>query len=129
MKIYTTSREDYLKAVLALEKQNGEVHSVDVARYLGVSKPSVSREVSVLEESGLLTMEKDYSLHFTEEGRKIAEKTYDKHQFFKNRLLEAGVDSKTAAEDACRLEHAISDTSFEKLKRAFEEQNVKNSKK
>ena len=123
MKIYTTSREDYLKAIYVLEKRLTEVHSVDVARYMGVSKPSVSRAVSGMEKSGLLTVGSDFSLHFTDSGRKIAEKTYERHQFFTDCLIKVGVDPETATEDACKLEHAISDTSFEKLRCAYEKIN------
>lgn len=116
MKIYTTSREDYLKAILVLEKKLGEVHSIDIARYLGISKPSVSNAVAHLTEGGFLTMDEEYVLHMTQAGREVAEKTYERHRFFTKYLVSIGVDLTTAEEDACRLEHAISDISFQKLK-------------
>lgn len=119
MKIYTTSRDDYLKAIFVLNRKMSEVHSVDVASYLGYSKPSVSHAVSVLSSEGYLDMDDKFVLHLTEKGRKIAEKTYERHCFFSEKLIEIGVDPKTAQEDACRLEHAISDESFEKLKEKF----------
>ena len=116
MKIYTTSREDYLKAILVLQQKSGTVRSVDVAQYLGFSKPSVCRAVSVLTEGGYLEMDHDFILHLTDSGREIAEKTYERHCFFRDHLIELGVDPKLAAEDACRMEHAISDESFRALK-------------
>ena len=119
MKIFTTSREDYLKAILVLQKRNGTVHSVDVARYLGFSKPSVCHAVSLLTEEGFLTVEDDYALHLTRKGKATAEKIYERHCFFTEYLISLGVDAKTALEDACRLEHAISDISFQKLKESY----------
>ena len=124
MKIPTTAREDYLKALLVLEKRLGNVHSVDVARYLGISRPSVCHAVSNLSKKGFLKMSKDFHLHLTKEGREIAEKTYERHRFFTDRLVAIGVDLETAEEDACRLEHAISDKSFELLKARFEEKST-----
>ena len=119
MKIYTTSREDYLKAILVLFQKNKEVHSVDVARYLGFSKPSVSRAVALLTSEGYLYMDDAYTLHLTEEGMKIAARTYERHCFFSEKLIALGVDPVVAQEDACRLEHAISEESFQKLKERF----------
>lgn len=119
MKIYTTSREDYLKAILVLQEKLGAVRSVDVAQYLGFSKPSVCRAVGVLTEGGYLQMDHDYILHLTESGQEIAEKTYERHCFFRDHLTKLGVPPELAAEDACRLEHAISDISFQKLKETF----------
>ncbi len=112
------SGEDYLEAVLILQKQKGTVRSVDVARYLEVSKPSVCHAVATLRDGGFLTMDEDYSLHLTDVGREVAEQTYEKHRFFTDRLIEAGVDPDTAERDACRIEHVISDESFRCLKAA-----------
>ena len=112
------SGEDYLEAVLILQKQKGTVRSVDVARYLEVSKPSVCNAVATLRDGGFLTMDEDYSLHLTDVGREVAEQTYEKHRFFTDRLIEAGVDPDTAERDACRIEHVISDESFRCLKAA-----------
>ena len=116
-KIYA-SGEDYLEAVLILQKKKGTVRSVDVARYLEVSKPSVCHAVSTLRDGGFLTMDEDYSLHLTDVGRDVAEQTYEKHRFFTERLIEAGVNPDTAERDACRIEHVISDESFRCLKAA-----------
>lgn len=120
MKLHA-SGEDYLEAILILQKQMGEsaVRSVDLARHMGFSKPSISHAVSVLRDGGFLTVDKDGFLHLTEEGRVIAEKIYERHQFFTEQLIAAGVNETTAEEDACRIEHAISDESFQKLQRYF----------
>ena len=112
------SGEDYLEAVLILQKQKGTVRSVDVARHLEVTKPSVCNAVATLRDGGFLTMDEDYSLHLTDVGRDVAEQTYEKHRFFTDRLIEAGVDPDTAERDACRIEHVISDESFRCLKAA-----------
>ena len=115
MKLHA-SGEDYLEAILVLHKKMGMVRSVDVARHLEVTKPSVCHAVATLRDGGFLTMDSDYFLHLTDVGREVAEHIYEKHCFFADRLIEAGVDPETAEQDACRIEHAISDTSFRKLK-------------
>ena len=115
MKIHA-SGEDYLEAVLILQKKQGMVRSIDLARYMGFSKPSISHAVGVLKNGGFLTMDDDGFLHLTVIGREIAEKIYERHQFFTEQLVAAGVDRETAEQDACRIEHVISDTSFQKLK-------------
>ena len=112
------SGEDYLEAILALQRQKGMVRSVDVARHLEVSKPSVCHAVATLRDGGFLTMDEDYSLHLTDVGREVAEKIYERHCFFTEQLIAAGVDPKTAEADACRIEHIISDESFSRLKEA-----------
>ena len=115
------SGEDYLEAVLILQKQKGTVRSVDVARHLEVTKPSVCNAVATLRDGGFLTMDEDYSLHLTDVGREVAEQTYEKHRFFTDRLIEAGVDPDTAERDACRIEHVISEESFRRLKAVAEQ--------
>ena len=114
-KLYA-SGEDYLEAVLVLQKEKGMVRSVDVARHLEVTKPSVCHAVATLRDGGFLTMDSDYFLHLTDVSRKVAEQIYEKHRFFTERLIEAGVDPETAERDACRIEHVISDESFRRLK-------------
>ena len=111
------SGEDYLEAVLILQRERGAVRSVDVARHLGVSKPSVCRAVATLRDGGFLTMDSDFTLRLTDVGQEIAEKTYEKHRFFASWLIASGVDEKTAERDACRMEHAISESSFQCLKK------------
>ena len=116
------SGEDYLEAVLILQKQKGTVRSVDVARHLEVTKPSVCNAVATLRDGGFLTMDEDYSLHLTDVGREVAEQTYEKHRFFTERLIAAGVDPETAERDACRIEHVISEESFRRLKAVTEQE-------
>ena len=115
MKLHA-SGEDYLEAILVLQKKRGLVRSVDVARHMEVSKPSVCHAVATLRDGGFLTMDEDHFLHLTDVGREVAEKIYERHCFFTEQLIAAGVDPKTAEADACRIEHIISDESFSKLK-------------
>ena len=112
------SGEDYLEAILVLYKKTGMVRSVDVARYMDVSKPSVCHAVATLKKGGFLLMDGDHFLHLTDVGREVAEQIYEKHRFFTDRLIEAGVDPETAERDACRIEHVISESSFQHLKRS-----------
>ncbi len=114
------SGEDYLEAILILHMKKGMVRSVDVARHLDVSKPSVCHAVSTLKEGGFLTMDEDFFLHLTDIGREVAEKIYERHCFFTEQLIAAGVAPKVAEADACRIEHIISAESFERLKEASE---------
>ena len=118
----TTSGEDYLEAILVIQMRKGAVRSVDVARHLDVSKPSVSHAVATLKSGGFLTMDDDFFLHLTEVGREVAEQIYEKHRFFTERLIAAGVDPGTAERDACRIEHVISDESFQCLKEAMSQE-------
>lgn len=115
MKLHA-SGEDYLEAILVLHKKMGTVRSVDVARHMEVSKPSVCHAVATLRKGGFLLMDEDHFLHLTDLGREVAEATYEKHRFFTDRLIEAGVDPETAERDACRIEHVISKETFERLK-------------
>ena len=115
MKLHA-SGEDYLETILVLQKKLGMVRSVDVARHMEVSKPSVCNAVATLRDGGFLTMDEDHFLHLTDVGREVAERTYEKHCFFTEMLIEAGVDQETAEADACRMEHAISENSFQHLK-------------
>ena len=118
MKLHA-SGEDYLETILVLHKKTGMVRSVDVARHLEVTKPSVCHAVATLRDGGFLTMDSDYFLHLTDVGREVAEQIYEKHRFFTDQLIEAGVDPKTAERDACRMEHVIIQESFERLRDAY----------
>ncbi len=120
MKIHA-SGEDYLEAVLVLQKKKGMVRSVDVARHMEVPKPSVCHAVATLRDGGFLTMDSDYFLHLTDVGREVAEQIYEKHRFFTEMLINAGVDPITAERDACRIEHVISESSFQRLKKTLTE--------
>ena len=122
MKIYA-SCEDYLEAVLVLQKKKVMVRSVDLARHMGFSKPSISHAVGVLKNGGFLTVDEDGYFHLTEDGREVAEKIYERHQFFTEQLVAVGVDRETAERDACRIEHAISEEAFQKLKASVEKQS------
>lgn len=107
-----------MEAVLILQKEKGMIRSVDLARHMGFSKPSICHAVKVLKQGGFLTMDDDGYLHLTDKGREVAESIYEKHQFFTNNLIEMGVDPETDEADACRIEHVISEESFQKLKEA-----------
>ena len=115
------SGEDYLEAILVLQKKKGMVRSADVARHMDVSKPSVCHAVATLKKGGFLLMDGDHFLHLTDLGREVAEATYEKHRFFTDRLIEAGVDPETAERDACRIEHVVSKETFERLKVAHKQ--------
>ena len=115
------SGEDYLEAILVLQKKKGMVRSADVARHLKVSKPSVCHAVATLKKGGFLLMDGDHFLHLTDLGREVAEDTYEKHRFFTEMLTNVGVDPITAERDACRIEHVISESSFQHLKKTSSE--------
>lgn len=110
------SREDYLEAILVLGQRQDFVRSVDVANHLGFSKPSVSVAVSNLKAALLLTVDGAGGLHLTEAGQALAEQVYERHRLLTRYLIDLGVDADTAAEDACRMEHVISQVTFEKIK-------------
>ena len=114
----TSSMEDYLEAVLVLQKQKGYARCVDVSEFLGVTKPSVSRAVKELSKKKCLLKKDDGTLSLTEQGQSIAKQIYEKHRFFTKQLIKAGVPCDIAEADACRLEHVISETSFARLKEA-----------
>ena len=111
------SGEMYLEAILVLSQKNGFVRSIDVSEYLGYSKPSVSRAVGILKNGNYIVMDKDGSLTLTESGKAIAEKIFERHTVLSQLLILLGVSEETATADACKLEHAISDESFEAIKR------------
>ncbi len=111
------SGEMYLEAILVLFKNNGFVRSIDVSEYLGYSKPSVSRAMGILRTGGYINMDKDGSITLTDTGREIAEKIYERHTVLSNLLMRLGVSEEAATADACKLEHAISDESFDAIKK------------
>ena len=111
------SGEMYLEAIYVLHQRSGFVRSVDVSEYLGYSKPSVSRAMGILRGGEYITMESDGSISLTEKGDAIARKIYERHTLLTKLLIHIGVTEATAAADACKLEHAISDESFEALKK------------
>ena len=115
------SGEMYLETILILSKQRSDVRSIDVADYMGFSKPSVSRAMSKLRESGHITVDAGGCIKFTPSGKKRAEKIYDRHVVLTELLKGIGVDEATAAADACRIEHDISDSTFEAIKKHISE--------
>lgn len=119
------SGEMYLETIYVLSK-NGVVRSLDVAEYMGFSKPSVSRAVGLLKQGGYLLMDKEGYLTLTESGLDVAKKIYERHTLLSKFLVRLGVDEKTAAEDACKMEHGISDESFSAIKEHVR-RNMKNA--
>ena len=114
------SGEMYLETILILSAK-GRVRSIDVGEYMGFSKPSVSRAVGLLREGGYLAVDKEGFLSLTEDGLFIAEKIYERHRLLTSALERIGVSPETAAQDACKIEHDISDESFEAIKRFLQE--------
>ena len=114
------SGEMYLESIYVLSQKGAQVRSVDVGEYLGYSKPSVSRAVGLLKSGGYLRMDKDGSLSLTAAGLEVAKKIYERHTFISSVLERLGVSAETAAADACKIEHAISDGSFEAIKAYIE---------
>ena len=108
--------EDYLKAILILQKQNHAVRSLDVAEMLRVTKPSVSRAMKLLREGGFLTMDADKRISLTEAGREAAVQVFEKHRILTDCLVTMGVDPGIAEKDACRMEHLISAETLEQMK-------------
>ena len=111
------SGEMYLETIHVLLKQNGTVRSIDISEHMGYSKPSVSRAVGLLKSGGYILVDKDGYITLTDTGKELAQKIYERHTVLSSLLIALGVSADTAAEDACRLEHAISDESFEAIKR------------
>ncbi|MGF7144375.1 Mn-dependent DtxR family transcriptional regulator [Anaerotaenia torta] len=111
------SGEMYLETILILSKKSGAVRSIDVSEYMGYSKPSVSRAVGLLKNAGYITVDAEGLLFLTEEGHKIASKIYERHTLLTDFLIRLGVNEKTAAEDACKIEHHISDETFSAIKK------------
>ncbi|MBR5425865.1 MAG: metal-dependent transcriptional regulator [Clostridiales bacterium] len=118
------SGEDYLETILILKKRNGNVRSIDIAREMDLSKPSVSRAMGILRNKGFITVGEDGEIILTDDGKKIAKSIYERHRILTEALVMLGVDEETAAADACRIEHDISDKSFNKIKK-----HVKDAKK
>ena len=114
------SGENYLKAILILTKKNGIVRACEIAQYLQISKPSVSRALKLLQEGGFLTIESGKSIRLTELGQETAEDVFERHRVLTQSLIRIGVDPKSAERDACRIEHDISKTTFDILKQNLE---------
>ena len=115
MKIHE-SAENYLETILVLQKRNGYVRSIDIATELNFSKPSISNAMKQLSSKGYIQMDESRLIKKTKKGRKVAEQIYERHQLISEFLEMLGVDSQTAAEDACKIEHVLSKETFEKFK-------------
>ncbi len=111
------SGEMYLETILILSEKNNYVRSIDVGEYMGYSKPSVSRAIGLLKNGGYVTVNSEGHLFLTDDGKYVAEKIYDRHKTLTKFLVEIGVDEETAAKDACKIEHDISDASFDAIRR------------
>lgn len=114
------SGEMYLETIYILNKKSSHVRSVDIGEYMGYSKPSVSRAMGLLKHGGYVTVDKEGYLFLTDSGKEIAEKIYERHTMMTDFLIRLGVDKQTASEDACKIEHHISDASFEAIKKHIE---------
>lgn len=121
------SAENYLETVLMLCQRKGFVRSIDIANEMGFSKPSVSIAMKNLKENGYITIDDGGMISLTDKGREIAEKTYERHTLFTEWLIRLGVSPDVAAEDACRMEHAVSEESFAAIKN-FVQQNITEEK-
>lgn len=111
------SAENYLEAILMLKKEHGVVRSIDIATYLEFSKPSVSVAMKKLRENDYIVMDTDGLISLTESGMQIAEKMYERHTLISQLLMKLGVCEKTAIEDACKIEHVISEETFDAVKK------------
>ena len=110
------SAEMYLETIYSLSQQQSSVRSIDVAETMGYSKPSVSRAVGLLKQGGYLLMDKDGFLTLTESGVEVAKKIFERHHVLSKMLMALGISKNTATEDACKIEHVISDETFEAIK-------------
>lgn len=111
------SGEMYLETIYILSEKSGSVRSIDVGEYMGYSKPSVSRAVGILKKGGYVVMDKEGYLSLTDSGLVVAKKIYERHTTLTDFLIRLGVNKDTAVEDACKIEHDISDETFEALKK------------
>ena len=114
------SGEDYLEAILILHNKKGSVRSIDIADFMGVSKPSISNAIKLLREGGFLTMDENKMIKLTKSGREEAERIYERHRFLTEGLIAIGVSPDVAEQDACKIEHDISVETFAKLKVHYE---------
>ena len=117
------SGEMYLETIYLLAKQGGTVRAIDVSEYMGYSKPSVSRALGLLKSGGFLAVDDGGAITLSDAGRELAEKIYERHTLLSSLLVRLGVDEDTATEDACRIEHVISDATFDAIKAYLEKQS------
>ena len=115
------SGEMYLETIFVLSQKGNPVRSIDISEHMGYSKPSVSRAMGILRSGGYILVDKEGHITLTESGDRVARKIYERHTILSKMLRRLGVDEKTAAEDACKMEHAISDASFEAIKKHMQQ--------
>lgn len=125
MKIHE-SAEDYLERILILKKEKGKVISIDIANSMNYSKPSISRAMKNLRENGYITFEENGEINLTEKGLNIAQKIYERHVLLTNYFMALGVKEETARNDACKVEHDLSEETFNAIKAHVEKTNKKN---
>ncbi len=118
------SGEMYLETILILSKERAVVRAIDVSEYMDYSKPSVSRAMRLLKEAGAITVDPDGAIHLTQSGRDLAEKIYARHNVLTRALQQLGVDAQTASADACKMEHVISDATFDALQKFITEKEA-----
>ena len=121
------SGEMYLETILILSRQKGAVRSVDISEYMGYSKPSVSRAVGLLKSGNYITIQDDGYIYLTPEGRQIAEDILNRHTLLTEMLVKIGVSRETASADACKMEHILSEETFEAIKKYIKIFNAKES--
>jgi len=110
------SAEDYLEAILVLSQKKGKVRSVDIAQHMKYSKPTISIIMKQFRDNGYINIDPDRNITLTDKGKKIAQRTYERHMLFAKFFIDIGVDEKTAYNDACKIEHSISEESFERFR-------------
>lgn len=115
------SGEMYLETIFVLSQKGNPVRSIDISEHMGYSKPSVSRAMGILRSGGYILVDKEGHIILTESGDRVARKIYERHTILSKMLRQLGVDEKTAADDACKMEHAISDASFEAIKKHMQQ--------
>lgn len=118
------SAENYLEAILMIKKEKGNVRSIDVANHLNFTKPSVSVAMKSFREEGYVTMDNDGSINLTQKGMEIAEKVYERHEVIAKALIALGIDEEVAYEDSCKIEHDISQQTFDKIKEHLKKHNI-----
>ena len=114
------SGEMYLETIHVLSKKNGSVRAIEISEYMGYSKPSVSRAMGILKQAGYIEVDRNGYITLTDSGLEVANRMYERHTLLTNLLISLGVDQETAADDACKIEHHISEKSFEAIKKHVE---------
>ncbi|MCL2223773.1 MAG: metal-dependent transcriptional regulator [Defluviitaleaceae bacterium] len=121
------SAEDYLETILVLTEQQGKVRSVDIANHMNFSKPTISIQMKRFLENGYITFDENRNIHLTEKGSEIAERIHKRHTLLTSVLIAIGVDEEQAREDACKIEHSISEKTFECIKEFYDKNFNKNA--